>query len=278
MTASRSMSLANLVRGAVVSCSILAATSSSPADEPNAAARVVYSNRFDGKTGSAFPEWTSSRIAYSSRITPPGSGSIEAPTVRTAESPRGRRRFLGEFGGLRVDPTARTRVRQTVRLSLKELPPHSEATVAFDLLVLKSWDGDSPQYGPDRWALKVQGGPTLLDTTFSNNPKTETEGTFQDYPRKRSRPQAGAASAKTLGYDFFGDSIYHLSFTFPHEADSMVLEFSSDLFEGKGTADESWGLDDVKVSVKVRPGPEKKADRRKGAPDGAKKEGGKPRS
>ena len=27
------------------------------------------------------------------------------------------------------------------------------------------------------------------------------------------------------------------------------MEFASNLFEGKGTEDEAWGLDDVKVSV-----------------------------
>jgi hypothetical protein len=246
-----SRSRADRAGGAVLACSLLAVASSAPTDQARAEIKVVYSNRFDGKVGSSFPEWTSSRITYASRFQPPGSGSLEAPTVRTAESPRGRRRFLGEFGGPRLDPKARTRVRQTVRLTLEHLRPHSEASVAFDLLVLKSWDGNSPQYGPDRWSLKVRGGPTLLDTTFSNNPKTETEGTLQDYPRKRSRPQAGAAAVKTLGYDFFGDAAYHLSFTFPHEGEALVLEFSGDLFEGKGTADESWGLDDVRVSVKL---------------------------
>ena len=39
---------------------------------------------------------------------------------------------------------------------------------------------------------------------------------------------------RTLGYTFFGDSIYHLSFTFPHAADALTLDFASDLFEGKG--------------------------------------------
>jgi hypothetical protein len=263
--APRSVTLASRICAAVLSGSALLISSSSPADEPKPATKVVYANHFDGKVGSSFPEWTSSRIAYSSRFTPPGTGSIEAPADRTAESPRGRRRFLGEFGGPRVDPTARTRVRQAVWLTLGDLPPHSEASVAFDLLVLKSWDGNSPQFGPDRWTLKVRGGPTLLDTTFSNNFKTDTERTFQDYPRKRSRPRTGAAAAGTLGYDFFGDSVYHLSFTFPHEADTLVVEFSGDLFEGKGTADESWGLDDVQVTVKARPGPGSQADAKNGA-------------
>jgi hypothetical protein len=130
-------------------------------------------------------------------------------------------------------------------------------TASFDLLVLKSWDGSSPQYGPDRWSLRVEGGPTLLDTTFSNNPKLDTDKSFQDYPRPGSPPQAGAAAVKALGYGFFGDSTYHLTFRFPHTADSLALEFASDLFEGKGTGDESWGLDDVRVSVDAgeSPGP-----------------------
>jgi hypothetical protein len=232
-------------------------------------ARVVYWNGFQSRLGSRFPEWTSSPITYSSRFQPPGSGSVKAPAVTNVESPRGHRRFLGEFGGPRLDPTARTRVRQTIRLTLKELPLHSEATVSFDLLVLKSWDGSSPRYGPDRWTLKVRDGPTLLDTTFSNNSKTDADGSFQDYPRRHSQPQAGAASSKTLGCNFFGDSVYRLSFTFPHAADTMELEFASDLFEGKGTGDESWGLDDVSVSVRMRTSPGPGADTPKRAP-GAK--------
>jgi len=53
----------------------------------------------------------------------------------------------------------------------------------------------------------------------------------------------------TLGYTFYGDSIYHLSFAFKHTSDSLILNFSSSLFEGKGTDDESWGLDNVRVST-----------------------------
>jgi LmbE family N-acetylglucosaminyl deacetylase len=216
---------------------------------------IVYANDFNAKPGSTFPGWSTSPITSTSRTRPPSSGELGPQAVTNVESPRGRRRFLGEFGGPRVDPTARTAVRQTVRLELHDLPAHAEATVSFDLLVLKSWDGSSPQYGPDRWSLKVVGGPTLLDTTFSNNPKLDTDKSFQDYPRRGSPPQSGAAAVKTLGYGFFGDSVYHLTFTFPHTAGSMTLEFASDLFEGKGTEDESWGLDDVTVKVSPGKGP-----------------------
>jgi NIPSNAP len=120
--------------------------------------------------------------------------------------------------------------------------------ISFDLYVLKSWDGDSPQYGPDRLKITVD-GHTLFDNSLSNNFKVERQGSSQDYPRAGSAPQTAAKSANTLGYDFFGDAIYRFKFTSPHRENSLVLEFASDLFEGKGTNDESWGLDNMTVEV-----------------------------
>ncbi|MBI3874760.1 MAG: hypothetical protein HY300_02085 [Verrucomicrobia bacterium] len=96
----------------------------------------------------------------------------------------------------------------------------------------------------------MAGGPVLLDTTFSNNPKLKTDGSYQNYPKPGSLPWTGAASTNTLGYSgFFADSIYHLEYSFAHAERGLVLNFSSSLFEGKGTADESWGLDNVKVTA-----------------------------
>ncbi len=140
-------------------------------------------------------------------------------------------------------------MRQSVRLTLKDLPPHVRVTLGFDLLVLKSWDGASPRYGPDRMSVRVLSGPTLLDTTFSNNPKIQTDRSDQDYPASHSPPQTGAKAVQSLGYTFFGDSTYRFDFTFPHTSSTLVLEFRGDLFEGKGTDDESWGIDDVSVTI-----------------------------
>src|SRR5260370_896437 len=116
--------------------------------------------------------------------------------------------------------------------------------------MLKSWDGNKPNYGPDRWSHGVAGGPMLLDTTFSNNFKTGAyDLSLQNYPANNSMPQTSAAAVNTLGYTFYGDSTYRLSFTFAHSSDTLVLNFSSSLFEGKGTDDESWGLDNIRVTV-----------------------------
>jgi hypothetical protein len=176
--------------------------------------------------------------------------------VATVESPNGRQRFLGEFGGPVIlaarpyDPQHFVRVDQTVTLKLRALKPHTQATVTFDLYILKSWDGDNPNYGPDRWSLRVRGGPTLLETTFSNNPKTGAyDLSLQDYPAANSAPQTGCTAVNTMGYRFFGDCVYRLTFRFAHAAENLMLDFSSSLFEGKGTGDESWGLDNVRVAT-----------------------------
>jgi hypothetical protein len=218
----------------------------------------VYFNDFNGPVGSKFPEWTASPVKFTSTTNPPGAGVLPPPTVTNCESTNRAQRFLGEFGGPRIgvpgDPGYnRTRVEQTISLTLSNLPPHDALKVSFDLYVLKSWDGNSPTYGPDRWGLNVAGGPTLLETTFSNNPKVSTQGSDQNFPRPQSPPRTGAAATNTLGYKFFGDSVYPLAFTFAHTGTRLTLNFSSSLFEGKGTADESWGLDNVRVTTTTLP-------------------------
>jgi hypothetical protein len=227
---------------------------------PKAGGVVLYSNDFNAAPGATFPEWSSSAITYASNASPPGSGTLAPQTVTNVQSPNAAQRFLGEFGGPTIgQPTDpgynHTRVDQTVSLSLNALAAHTAIRVVFDLYVLKSWDGNSPAYGRDRWTLAVAGGgPTLLDTTFSNNPKTATDGSFQDYPTPNSNPWSGAAAINTLAYNgFFQDGNYHFDYTFPHSASTLTLNFSSSLFEGKGTADESWGLDNVQVSTVPEP-------------------------
>jgi hypothetical protein len=228
-----------------------------PGGEP---AREIYFNDFNGPVGSVYPEWISSPITYINQTNPPGSGVLPSQPVTNTDSTNGTQRFLGEFGGPRLgqpgDPGYnRTRVDQTVSLTLTNLPPHSALRLTFDLLVLKSWDGNSPMYGPDRWALSVAGGPVLLDTTFSNNPKVAKEGSDQNYSQPQAPPRTGAARTNALGYKFFGDSIYPLEFTFPHSGPALKLDFHSSLFEGKGLADESWGLDNVRLVAESRLSP-----------------------
>jgi hypothetical protein len=206
---------------------------------------VIYAEDFDGPLGSAFPGWAAMGYTYSGN----GMEGRGVQPVTNVAAPNGEQ-FLGEFGGPKiVGGRPFVRVLDGVSLTLEQLPPHASVTLAFDLLILKSWDGNSPQYGPDRFQLRVVGGPILLDTSFSNNHKIAADGSRQDYPTLGSAPQTDAAVVNRLGYRFFGDSIYQLHFTFAHDAETLVLEFTSDMYEGKGTDDESWGLGHVRVSV-----------------------------
>jgi hypothetical protein len=220
----------------------------------NARASLVYSNDFNGPV-TTYPEWSSSVISFTNRIDARGSGSLPAPVVATTNSPNNAERFLGLFGGPPIGAPREpgwnhTRVDQTITLSLTNLPNHRALRVAFDLYIIRSWDGDSPAYGRDRFILGVSNGPTLLDATFSNNPKTNSDGSFQSYPVPHSAPQTGAVTTGTLGYDrFFRDAIYRLNYVFPHATNSIKINFTSSLFEGKGTADEAWGLDNAGVLV-----------------------------
>ena len=183
-----------------------------------AAAEVVYFNDFEGAVGS---EWSN---------------------TSTDTTPVGDRKFLGQFGN------------DTVSLMLTDLPPHTDMTVTFDLFIIQSWDGNIIGYGPDIWELSVAGGPTLLYTTFSNAFASETDfrQAYPDsYPDGDNPGLTGAAESDTLGYgdaseyDGANDSVYRLSFRFPHSESSLTLNFAF----SNSRDPEIWGLDNVTVEV-----------------------------
>ena len=124
----------------------------------------VYFNDFNGPVGTIFPEWTSSGFIYSGNKAGTVAAGSGPQAVATIASANGKQRFLGEFGGPAIvtappyDPQHFVRVDETVTLTLNGLAPHTLATVSFDLYVLKSWDGNNSQYGPDRWSLSARGG------------------------------------------------------------------------------------------------------------------------
>lgn len=184
----------------------------------------VYSNDFEAPVGS---EWSQ--------------------TDRDV-TPVGARGFLGQFGS------------ESAVLSLSGLPAHDSVTVSFDVYVIDSWDGQGIDVGPDIFDLSVVGGATLLHTTFSNvencAPGDRNQAYPGTYPGASNLPRTGAIENNTLGYHYLyghctgtldaGDSVYHISTTVSHTANSLALNFSASLF---GLPDEFWGLDNVTVSV-----------------------------
>ena len=177
-------------------------------------AGIIYSNDFESAVGS---EWSNT----STDITPAGS-----------------RGFLGQFA-----------CDDAVGLSLDNLPGHQSITVSFDLYVIQSWDGTSSDWGPDIWQFSLAGdGAALLNTTFSN---TGEDGHTQSYPGSYSSGEeypayTGASEINTLGYGFYGDSVYSLSFTFAHCDSSLAFNFAG--FGLQDVCDESWGIDNITVA------------------------------
>lgn len=171
-----------------------------------------------------------------------GPVGLEWSTSATAVTPVGNRRFLGEFGN------------EAVTLRLSNLPAHNHLTVSFELLAIRTWDGN--RGGPDVWKLEVVDGPVLLDTTLS----VPLGGFYrwQAYPGNRpgSSYPAGTAAAElnTLGYLYQGsraDMVLRPTLTFPHVAGSVTLRFSGANLQA--IADESWGIDNVRVTTGSAP-------------------------
>src|SRR5262249_22320553 len=121
----------------------------------NGDAQVIYTNDFENGSD-PLPGWSDKSLSR----TPSGRG------------------FLGEF------------INKVVSLSLDNLPAHSSLSLDFDLYLLHSWDGNATYpvpgqgnvpAGPDVFDLRVEGGPTLLHTTFANVTSRPSD-TDQAYP------------------------------------------------------------------------------------------------
>jgi ankyrin repeat protein len=195
--------------------------------------RRVYFNDFSSEQ--VGPEWS----------TFPEHGAAQGE-LHVSITPQGAHRFLGELGS------------QTARLTLKDLPPHREVSLYFDLYILRTWDGNNLNFGPDVWSLSIPEGPTLLQTTFANTTSVpDTNVPLQaypgSYPGDHNRCGDGAVETNSLGYqvDIGGprpmDAVYRLSYTVAHSGPTLSLDFKATGLEALDN--ESWGLTNVQVSV-----------------------------
>lgn len=158
--------------------------------------------------------------------------------------PFGARTFLGEFGN------------ETVSLTLSGLSAYNSLLLEFDLYLIRSWDGSSSgtafDYGNDAFKVWLGDGTVLLDGTFSNgNPAGQSYG-----PLPLNAYHTGAAETYSLGFEFYDgiqqssqvmDSVYRMNFAFASNTELLTLNFTG--YGLQGLADESWGLDNVRVSA-----------------------------
>lgn len=164
--------------------------------------------------------------------------------------------FVGEFGN------------ETVTLMLNDLPQHSEVIIEFDLLIIRSWDGNEVRVnlqadvleqvttaavnglGPDGWSMHVDGVP-VVDTTFSSWDSYQFHQAYPgSYPTGDYPARTGAAAINSMCYRFGPyplDSVYHMRYVIPHRADALKINFTASGLQP--IDDESWGLDNVKVML-----------------------------
>lgn len=144
----------------------------------------------------------------------------------------------------------------TDTLSLAALPAHDTVTIAFDLYIIQSWDGNGETSGgPDNYTL-AQNGLSLLLTNFCNATRGETQAYSAATPNglgAMNPPRSGDFEAGHLGFGTgdFGDTTYRFSLTFSSTANALAFDFTS--LQNQGPGDEGWGLDNVSVSVVPEP-------------------------
>ncbi|MGE3107411.1 MAG: hypothetical protein AB7G11_00835 [Phycisphaerales bacterium] len=183
----------------------------------SANASIFYSQNFE--SGTNLPEWSSNQN-YS--------------TANTFS------RFLGRY------------TNSGVTLSLPQpARPNNDAPgpggstqllLEFHLYIIDSWDGSETTYGPDHFGIRV-GSSLLFDETFAN------QHTFQTYDHD---PNVGRAH---LGFDErWMDSIYYMALPFDTASPTISLQFFAYGLHG-AVADESWGIDNVRLSVVPVPAP-----------------------
>ena len=151
-----------------------------------------------------------------------------------------------QFGGNFL----RSETGNTVRLQLKNLPSHNTISLEFLFAAIDSLDGTGTFPAGDFFKI-VFDGATLFSESFAN----ATLSQIQSYV-----PPAGVELARhvNLGFSgpgsFYTDSAYNLGAdplfsNFAHSASSATIEF---FIFGPGNQDindESWAMDNLRVSV-----------------------------
>lgn len=140
-------------------------------------------------------------------------------------------------------------------LNLAGLPAHDRLIVEFDIYVIDSMDGNDTGPGsgeeedgvshPDIFRFSADGA-LVKQTTFGNRHPQAFPG---DYPGDSNPPKTGATEEENLGYG--EETTFRVLLTFPHSAASLAFEAAGIGLEDIG--DESWGLDNVKVSAESSP-------------------------
>lgn len=210
---------------------------------------VAYEENFERGVG---PEW--SLIEPTPSFAGDEPMFLGDPSDPRSTSPTGKT-FLGDFSEEQV---------HGAKLTLNNLPPHSEIRLAFDVYVIRSMDGNTETIthegetftiGPDFFMYSEASAGQLFETTFSGfcGPQSFPDPYFTD-----NEGCSSAFEVNDLGYTFDGsptDVINPVVLTIPHSGSTAEITFTArnlqDYLDQSGSffADESWGIDNVRVET-----------------------------
>ncbi len=144
-------------------------------------------------------------------------------------------------------------------LNLSDLPRHQLITIAFDLYIHDSWDGNklSPD-GPDIWQMLVDNN-LYIDASFSNSDcfYCSTQSYPLNFPNNYNTPKKGAFKVDLPGVCYYatnpnGTTLYHIEKTFKHSSNTLILQCLDKLvqtYSPNSKCDESWSVDNIIIKA-----------------------------
>ncbi|MCB1389712.1 MAG: hypothetical protein KDK12_11325 [Rhodobacteraceae bacterium] len=155
----------------------------------------------------------------------------------------------GSYLGLFANETWDT----PVTLAVDLLSAGTNATIAFDLLIVDSWDGYANQYilpRGDTFSILINGTPVSVDPFIS----------WSQAPYDNTRASAGYLGSSTYrvtmtrtssGTNFAGgssnDQMWHVVLTLENAPQTLTLGLSGGI--DSGSYDESWGIDNLTIGA-----------------------------
>ncbi len=130
-------------------------------------------------------------------------------------------------------------------LAIAGLPDHSYVDIWFDAAIIDSWDGDTIAGGtvpPDYFNVSID-GLLAFSETFDN-----FDWNDQSWKGAPIVYRADPSLAQNTGWL---DSAYPFIMSVPHSGDTLLVEWFASGGGWQAGADESWAIDNIKVSVQT---------------------------
>lgn len=187
----------------------------------------VYFNNFDGQE-EFYPGVTG---GFSGITTTQGIGSLPPPFS----------------GNLLRNSTTGNPASATV-LTLSGLPLHDSIDIDFLFVFIDSWDSVDGTITPDYFNVVIDGSHVLQITSNNASGTVKYNGTIIG---DQNTNYLCNGSWKDYAFDMTSEG----ALSIPHTSSTLEIRFFASGSGWQGGDDESWGIDNLKVSVNVVPAP-----------------------